>query len=66
VLRKVKTALGSLDLVERIVKVLGMVNSADGFSDRPGGVHRCTAEVSRWSSRVPRRVRSRPHAMFAV
>jgi len=28
-------ALGSLDRVKRIVKVLGMVNSADGFSDQP-------------------------------
>lgn len=28
-------ALGSLDRVKRVVKVLGMVNSADGFSDQP-------------------------------
>ncbi len=28
-------ALGSLDRVKRIVKVLGMVNSADGFGDQP-------------------------------
>jgi enamine deaminase RidA (YjgF/YER057c/UK114 family) len=34
-LAKVKTALGSLDRVKRIVKVLGMVNSADGFADQP-------------------------------
>jgi enamine deaminase RidA (YjgF/YER057c/UK114 family) len=34
-LAKVKTALGSLDRVKRIVKVLGMVNSADGFGDQP-------------------------------
>jgi enamine deaminase RidA (YjgF/YER057c/UK114 family) len=27
--------LGSLDRVRRIVKVLGMVNSADGFGDQP-------------------------------
>jgi len=27
--------LGSLDRVKRIVKVLGMVNSADGFGDQP-------------------------------
>src|SRR6516225_6331892 len=34
-LAKVRTALGSLDRVKRIVKVLGMVNSADGFGDQP-------------------------------
>lgn len=34
-LGKVRSALGSLDRVRRIVKVLGMVNSADGFSDQP-------------------------------
>lgn len=27
--------LGSLDKVRRVVKVLGMVNSADGFGDQP-------------------------------
>lgn len=34
-LGKVRSALGSLDRVKRIVKVLGMVNSAEGFSDQP-------------------------------
>jgi enamine deaminase RidA (YjgF/YER057c/UK114 family) len=34
-LAKVKAALGSLDRVKRVVKVLGMVNSADGFGDQP-------------------------------
>jgi len=34
-LAKVRTALGSLDRVKRIVKVLGMVNSAEGFGDQP-------------------------------
>ena len=34
-LAKVRAALGSLDHVKRIVKVLGMVNSADGFGDQP-------------------------------
>jgi enamine deaminase RidA (YjgF/YER057c/UK114 family) len=32
-LAKVKTAVGSLDRVKHVVKVLGMVNSANGFSD---------------------------------
>ena len=30
-----KAALGSLDKVKRVVKVLGMVNSAPGFADHP-------------------------------
>jgi enamine deaminase RidA (YjgF/YER057c/UK114 family) len=31
--------LGSLDRVKRVVKVLGMVNSADGFGDQPGVIN---------------------------
>jgi enamine deaminase RidA (YjgF/YER057c/UK114 family) len=34
-LASVREALGSLDRVKRVVKVLGMVNSADGFGDQP-------------------------------
>src|SRR5262249_44104896 len=34
-LAKVQAALGSLDRVKRVVKVLGMVNSAEGFGDQP-------------------------------
>jgi enamine deaminase RidA (YjgF/YER057c/UK114 family) len=34
-LGKIRSALGSLDRVKRIVKVLGMVNSAEGFGDQP-------------------------------
>ena len=34
-LAKVRAALGSLDRVKRIVKVLGMVNSLEGFGDQP-------------------------------
>jgi enamine deaminase RidA (YjgF/YER057c/UK114 family) len=34
-LAKVRTALGSLDRVKRVVKVLGMVNSPEGFGDQP-------------------------------
>jgi enamine deaminase RidA (YjgF/YER057c/UK114 family) len=30
-----KAALGSLDRVKRVVKVLGMVASAEGFTDQP-------------------------------
>jgi enamine deaminase RidA (YjgF/YER057c/UK114 family) len=31
----IRATLGSLDRVKRIVKVLGMVNSAEGFGDQP-------------------------------
>jgi enamine deaminase RidA (YjgF/YER057c/UK114 family) len=34
-LATVRTTLGSLDKVKRIVKVLGMVASAEGFGDQP-------------------------------
>jgi len=34
-LTSIREALGSLDKVKRIVKVLGMVNSAPGFTDQP-------------------------------
>ncbi len=34
-LANIRAALGSLDRVKRIVKVLGMVNSAEGFGDQP-------------------------------
>ena len=34
-LSKVRAALGSLDRVKRVVKVLGMVNAADGFGETP-------------------------------
>ena len=34
-LAKVRVALGSLDRVKRVVKVFGMVNSAEGFGDQP-------------------------------
>jgi len=34
-LATVRANLGSLDKVRRVVKVLGMVNSAEGFGDQP-------------------------------
>jgi enamine deaminase RidA (YjgF/YER057c/UK114 family) len=34
-LAKVRAAAGSLDRVKRVVKVLGMVNSAEGFGEQP-------------------------------
>jgi enamine deaminase RidA (YjgF/YER057c/UK114 family) len=34
--------LGSLDRVKRVVKVLGMVNSAEGFGDQPKVINGCS------------------------
>jgi enamine deaminase RidA (YjgF/YER057c/UK114 family) len=34
-LAKLRAALGSLDRVKRVVKVFGMVNSAEGFAEQP-------------------------------
>lgn len=37
-----RTALGSLDKVKRVVKLLGMVNSAHGFSQQPQVINGCS------------------------
>ena len=37
-----RAALGSLDRVKRVVKVLGMVNSAEGFGDQPRVINGCS------------------------
>jgi enamine deaminase RidA (YjgF/YER057c/UK114 family) len=37
-----RATLGSLDRVKRVVKVLGMVNSADGFGDQPRVINGCS------------------------
>ncbi|MBM4417738.1 MAG: RidA family protein [Chloroflexi bacterium] len=37
-----QTALGSLDRVQRVVKVLGMVNSAPGFVQQPQVINGCS------------------------
>jgi len=41
-LSTVRTALGSLDRVRRVIKVLGMVNSAPGFSQQPQVINGCS------------------------
>ncbi len=38
-LASTKEALGDLDRVKRVVKVLGMVNSAEGFGDQPAVIN---------------------------
>jgi enamine deaminase RidA (YjgF/YER057c/UK114 family) len=37
-----RAALGSLDRVQRVVKVLGMVNCADDFGDQPKVINGCS------------------------
>jgi len=41
-LANLKAVVGDLDKVVRIVKLLGMVNSAPDFGDQPSVVHGCT------------------------
>ncbi|TAK25484.1 MAG: RidA family protein [Chloroflexota bacterium] len=41
-LSSTRTALGTLNRVRRIVKVLGMVNSAPGFSEQPRVINGCS------------------------
>jgi enamine deaminase RidA (YjgF/YER057c/UK114 family) len=41
-LSAVKAIVGDLDKVVRVVKVLGMVNAAEGFTDTPQVIHGCT------------------------
>lgn len=42
ILRSVRAALGSLDRVERVVKVFGMVNCAPGFNNTPAVINGCS------------------------
>lgn len=41
-LASVKAAVGSLDKVERVVKVLGMVNCTEDFKDQPKVINGCS------------------------
>jgi enamine deaminase RidA (YjgF/YER057c/UK114 family) len=41
-LSAIKAVVGDLDKITRVVKVLGMVNAAEGFSDTPQVIHGCT------------------------
>jgi len=42
ILATVRAKLGSLDRVERVVKLLGMVNAAEDFQDHPKVVNGCS------------------------
>lgn len=41
-LASAREALGSLDRVTRVVKLLGMVNSAEGFGEQPAVINGCS------------------------
>ncbi len=41
-LRAVRDHVGDLDRVDRIIKLLALVNSADDFHDQPAVVHGCS------------------------
>ena len=41
-LATVRATLGSLDKVKKVVKVLGMVNSSEGFGDQPKVINGCS------------------------
>lgn len=41
-LSNARHAVGSLDKVVKVVKLLGMVNSAPGFSQQPAVIHGCS------------------------
>ena len=41
-LRAIRTLIGSLDNVVRVVKVFGMVNAAPNFDNTPAVIHGCT------------------------
>lgn len=42
VLSTVRAVLGSLDRVDRVVKILGMVNAASGFTQHPQVINGCS------------------------
>ena len=41
-LSAIKAVVGDLDKVTRVVKLLGMVNAAEGFTRTPEVIHGCT------------------------
>ena len=46
ILATVRSALGSLDRVERVVKVLGLVNAAPDFTDHPKVINGCSDHLA--------------------
>lgn len=57
-LSAVKSVAGSLDNIERIVKVTGFVNSAPGFSGQPGVINGASELLGRIFGEAGRHARS--------
>lgn len=57
-LSAVKAVVGDLDKVVRVVKLLGMVNAAEGFTDTPGVIHGCTDFINDLFGATGRHARS--------
>lgn len=47
ILASLKTALGSLNRIERVVKLLGMVNCVEGYTQQPAVVNGCSELMAR-------------------
>lgn len=54
----IRAVLGSLDRVERVVKVLGMVNVGPGFNNTPGVIHGCSDLLNEVFGEVGQHARS--------
>lgn len=54
----VKAVVGDLDKVKRVVKVLGMVNAAEGFTNTPEVIHGCTDLLNELFGAAGRHARS--------
>jgi enamine deaminase RidA (YjgF/YER057c/UK114 family) len=57
-LAAIKAIVGDLDQVTRIVKLLGMVNAGEGFTDTPGVIHGCTDLLNELYGAAGRHARS--------
>jgi enamine deaminase RidA (YjgF/YER057c/UK114 family) len=54
----IKAIVGDLDRVTRVVKLLGMVNAAEGFTDTPQVIHGCTDLLNELFGTAGRHARS--------
>ncbi len=57
-LSAIKAVAGDLDRVSRVVKILGMVNAADGFTQTPEVIHGCTDLMNELFGEAGRHARS--------
>ncbi|MGI8476521.1 MAG: RidA family protein [Thermomicrobiales bacterium] len=58
IIATIKDALGNLDRVTRVVKILGMVNSAPDFADQPKVINGCSDLMVEVFGEVGRHTRS--------